>query len=188
MNMLGKTRSYAPRLALAGVALGGFVAIVLMAQALAFDVTALGVNDKELQPMAHFLVFGTLAVLLAKGAGDRYGLAWCVAMAVATVDEIHQIYVPGRFATLSDWTINLLGITTLLMLAKLLDPVLQYRAQQHKYRKVLIAEGQWQPMRFLRISPTQLKAQLKYMLRQRKVRRRLAPQHLPFASRATAIG
>lgn len=188
MFILGKVRCCVPRLAMMAAALGGFAAILVLAQAFAFDVTVLGVSDEALRPTAHFIVFGMLAVMLAKGAGDRYALAWCVAMAMATADEVHQMFVPGRYATLGDWLTNLLGVTTLLMLARLLDPLMQYRTQRKHYRKALTAEGRWRAARFLRVAPTLLKAQWAHMRRQRKLRNRHAPGPLPWQRNVTATG
>lgn len=68
--------------------------------------------------LAHFLVFGILGVLFAGALGPwkRSGLSWgeigIVTLLVAAYgasDELHQMFVPGRNASLFDLLFDSLG-------------------------------------------------------------------------------
>jgi VanZ family protein len=60
--------------------------------------------------LAHFLYYGTMAVLLAHGVGRRR--LWIPLLAVPLVgvlDEWHQLYVPGRESSVFDWMADVVG-------------------------------------------------------------------------------
>lgn len=73
-----------------------------------------GVSDK----FAHFVAYAVLAGLsLRAAAGGRWAgvnrRAALVALAVAcgygALDELHQVFTPGRFAGVDDWVADALG-------------------------------------------------------------------------------
>lgn len=60
----------------------------------------------------HFLYYGAMAFLLARGLGRRW--FWIAPFAVALVgalDEWHQLYVPGRDSSVYDWMTDAAGAT-----------------------------------------------------------------------------
>lgn len=69
--------------------------------------------------IAHFFIFGILGFLLARSIRitinpfwkNRYVL-WSILIGIVygLVDEWHQMYVPGRYTSLSDWIADFLGI------------------------------------------------------------------------------
>lgn len=70
--------------------------------------------------IAHFLEYLILAFLFYRGIrGERWrgGIpAWLIVLvtglAIASIDEYHQTYIPGRDANLLDWTADMTGIGT----------------------------------------------------------------------------
>ena len=80
------------------------------------------VVDLVLRKAAHLVVFGVLAVLLARALSpDRSGgsrtlvLAWLGTLAWAVSDEWHQTFVDGRVGHASDVAIDMLGATLALL-------------------------------------------------------------------------
>jgi VanZ family protein len=57
---------------------------------------------------AHALTFGSLALLLYL-ASRRYGLAFLLTALYGISDEIHQHFVPGRSADVTDWFADITG-------------------------------------------------------------------------------
>ena len=54
--------------------------------------------------VAHFTVFGVITALLSHGTANRAPLAVLAAVvAFAGLDELHQIFMPGRAAELLDF-------------------------------------------------------------------------------------
>lgn len=96
--------------------------LYLAARALGFEVQVAGISDQDIRPIAHFCVYGLLALLLAKALWDQYLLAWLIAIVLATGEEVHQLFVPFRYAGVTDWLINFAGITVFLLAGKLLLP------------------------------------------------------------------
>ncbi len=74
--------------------------------------------DLLIKKCGHFIAYGILA-LLARAAGFNYKSALVLVLAYAASDELHQLYVPGRFAALSDMVIDLLGGLSALLLHRL---------------------------------------------------------------------
>jgi VanZ family protein len=81
----------------------------------------MGVSDHLVDYTAHAVTFGllTLFAYLAfrHGAGSVPDNPWTAilaamafAAAYAAVDEVHQAFVPGRWATLPDWLADVAGI------------------------------------------------------------------------------
>lgn len=73
-----------------------------------------GVSDK----FGHFVGYGILGVLMIRGVSRarwsgvnaRAGLyAWTAAAAYGVSDEVHQLFVTNRSASLADWTADALG-------------------------------------------------------------------------------
>ena len=58
--------------------------------------------------VAHFGAYAVLAALLSLAAGNAK-LGWALAVAYGISDEIHQLFVPGRFASVGDLVADSLG-------------------------------------------------------------------------------
>ena len=59
---------------------------------------------------AHFVYYGTTAALLGHGVGRRWlWLPLILAPVIGALDEWHQLYVPGRDASVFDWMADALG-------------------------------------------------------------------------------
>ena len=82
---------------------------------------AIGIRDQVVDYTAHALLFAALALLVWWPLGDpralrlmprtgRLGTALIFAALYAASDELHQIAVPGRYATLPDWLADMAGI------------------------------------------------------------------------------
>jgi len=107
------------RLLAMSFAAAGFGVLFLAAQSLGFDLEVAGISDEAVRPIAHFSVYGALAVLLAKALWRQHLLAWLIAVLLATGEDVHQLFVPSRYATLTDWAVNVAGITAFLLVARL---------------------------------------------------------------------
>ena len=69
--------------------------------------------------LVHFIVFGILGFLMARSIYQFRGNFWrdkfifwsiLISSIYAASDEIHQSFVPGRFAGIGDWIADILGI------------------------------------------------------------------------------
>ncbi len=73
--------------------------------------------DTLLKKTGHFVVYAVLArlYLRAMNAGGKRGrwMAWGLAVLYAASDELHQSFVPGRHARLTDVLIDAAGAATL---------------------------------------------------------------------------
>ena len=103
-------------------ALWGFALLYLAARAFDGDYTVVGFSDNAVRLMAHFPVYGSLALLLAKALCNQYLLAWLISTVAATGEETHQLFVPFRFSSVEDWSVHMLGITVFLLAAYLITP------------------------------------------------------------------
>lgn len=75
--------------------------------------------DFIIKKNAHFFEFFILFLLLYNALPKKnHHLAFLIALLYAFSDEIHQLFVPGRTASLRDVLIDSLGITTALILEK----------------------------------------------------------------------
>lgn len=79
--------------------------------------------DTLQRKVAHLIVYGIFAVLLYGAFGGRDSFRrrrtfWCILIAAgyALTDEFHQIFVPGRNASLVDCGIDTVGATVALLL------------------------------------------------------------------------
>ncbi len=70
-------------------------------------------NCFDYAPLAHFIEFGVLAILILRASGIKdKNIYWTLIISVlyAVSDEIHQMFVAGRSAGIFDWLIDFLGI------------------------------------------------------------------------------
>ena len=116
---------WAQRLALMSIVAAGFAVLFLAARRFTADLGIIGLSDDAVRVIAHFCVYGTLAVLLAKALFSQYLLAWIVIVPLATGEELHQLFVPYRFCGIGDWAINMTGITVFLLAACYVWPALR---------------------------------------------------------------
>lgn len=92
---------------------GCIAATFFMAATLFFGAHEIGkVNSVPhlFHKVEHFLYYGSMAFLLARGLGRRW--FWIALLAVPLVgalDEWHQLYVPGRNSSVVDWMIDVAG-------------------------------------------------------------------------------
>ena len=69
----------------------------------------------ESSSLGHFGEYTVLGALLANALGNHVprSRAWMLAVAIASVygitDELHQLFVPGRFCDPADWVVDTLG-------------------------------------------------------------------------------
>ena len=77
----------------------------------------LGFVPPAIQNLLHIPLFGLLAwtwcralAIPSRTTGRVIVLAALISIAWSVFDELHQLYVPGRFASLTDMTLNLTGI------------------------------------------------------------------------------
>ena len=64
--------------------------------------------------VGHFILYGILGVLVFRALSDRrsaFGLAVLLCVAYGLLDEIHQIFVPGRTPSIWDLTADAIGAT-----------------------------------------------------------------------------
>jgi len=109
------------RLGPLAIACGGFAILYVAARQFTGDYGLIGLSDNAVRSIAHFTVFGGLALLMAKALFGQYLLCWVISVLLATGDEIHQLFIKFRFAGIEDWLINGVGISTFLLAGFLLD-------------------------------------------------------------------
>ncbi|CAN5211902.1 hypothetical protein BH23CHL1_BH23CHL1_01860 [soil metagenome] len=75
-----------------------------------------GISTQLLAVAGHLVAFGVLAILIAWGAGvdfrhlsRRTLAAYALTVFYGISDEIHQSFVPGRYATVEDIMIDAIG-------------------------------------------------------------------------------
>jgi hypothetical protein len=67
--------------------------------------------------VVHATYYGLMAILVDRGFGGRLPvLAMLVAIAVGAADEIHQLSVPLREASVADWAADILGAVVFTLL------------------------------------------------------------------------
>ena len=91
----------------------------------------IGVSDRLFDYSAHAATFGLLAILVWRAitACPRFLPAWLtarpklsagvIAALYAASDELHQRFVPGRWAKVSDWLVDVAGIVATLLVIHL---------------------------------------------------------------------
>lgn len=75
--------------------------------------------------LAHFGMYLGLGALVRRGAaltGRAWPppAVWAALVVFAATDELHQLLIPGRFASLVDWTVDSFGAATGLWLGALI--------------------------------------------------------------------
>lgn len=71
---------------------------------------AVGLFSTPWDKLAHFAVFSALTALLWLGTAGRAVFAIVVLVsAFGGLDEIHQVYLPGRSADIDDWLADVAG-------------------------------------------------------------------------------
>jgi len=103
------------------IVLGLFVA----AKTLSADMGVFGINEDIVRAVAHFGGFGVIAVLIAMATRNRLIIAGVVTLLIGAAEEIHQAFVPGRYASLGDWSINAAGVVVFLLVFATLLPTLR---------------------------------------------------------------
>ena len=92
---------------------GCIAAAFFMAVTLFFGALEIGkINSVPhlLHRVEHFLYYGSMAFLLARGLGRRsFWIALLAVPLVGALDEWHQLYVPGRNSSVADWMVDALG-------------------------------------------------------------------------------
>lgn len=91
--------------------------------------------------LLHFIEYGILGVLLSiafvKASPSWFPARWIwVSAALISIlygasDEIHQMYVPGRFATIADWVSDVIG-----SIAGVLGVYFYYRKKKIKKERI----------------------------------------------------
>ena len=78
--------------------------------------SGLGTADFVLRKIAHATEYAILGALLARALPEL--AAFCVGVAYAVSDEVHQHFVPGRHAALLDVAIDATGVLLGILLAR----------------------------------------------------------------------
>jgi VanZ family protein len=89
--------------------------------------SGLGTWDYVLRKLAHLTEYAILAVLLLRATGS-YAVAFALAIAYATSDEVHQLFVRGRHGSPVDVGIDAVGALVGLAVAR--SRVLPWSAQR----------------------------------------------------------
>ena len=89
--------------------------------ALAGDLSIAGLSDDQVRMVGHFGASGTVAAALALALKGRFITAWFITALLAAGDEAMQLAIPGRYATVGDWLIDLAGITTFIVILSIVS-------------------------------------------------------------------
>ena len=86
--------------------------------------------------LAHLAEYGIFSLLLYRslstpGGGERQGASWSVlaAAAYSLTDEFHQLFVPGRHASIADCAIDSTGAAVALLLVLGYRRLISYREE-----------------------------------------------------------
>lgn len=111
---------------------GAWAALILIATTVPVTELAFRAPARWLDKLVHgtlYLVLGWLVGAALCATGRRSVPAWAfglVALAFfALLDEAHQLWLPGRVASLGDWAADVLGATMGLTVGMILWRVLQ---------------------------------------------------------------
>ena len=58
--------------------------------------------------LLHFASYAALAFCVGRASGS-FALAWVLVAWLGAIDEVHQAYVPGREAGITDWWFDFFG-------------------------------------------------------------------------------
>lgn len=103
------------RIIAATVAIAGFATLYLAAKAFGVTLHIGSITDHEIRPFCHFFTYGTLAVIVHAALRRSVWLSWIIALSLAWGEEFHQFFVPGRYFTIGDLTINFLAVSIFLL-------------------------------------------------------------------------
>lgn len=87
-----------------------------------------GISSQLMAVAGHLIAFGVLAILIAWGTGIDFSplsrrmlAAYALTVFYGVSDEIHQSFVPGRYATVQDVAIDAIGAAAGLSVMCLVD-------------------------------------------------------------------
>lgn len=72
---------------------------------------AVGLVQAPWDKLAHAASFGLLAAMVELAIRPRAWLFFALPLATSAVDEMHQIFLPGRYASLGDWLAAAVGVS-----------------------------------------------------------------------------
>jgi VanZ family protein len=71
---------------------------------------AVGLFPEPWDKLAHVIAFGTLAALFEVTLRPRWWIFFALPLAVSAADEFHQVFLPGRSASVEDWVAGAVGV------------------------------------------------------------------------------
>jgi VanZ family protein len=71
---------------------------------------AAGLIPAPWDKLAHVVSFGLLTFMLELALRPPTWLLAALPLSVSALDEFHQAFLPGRYASLEDWLAGLLGV------------------------------------------------------------------------------
>ncbi|WP_409290480.1 VanZ family protein [Peribacillus sp. SCS-37] len=83
-----------------------------------------------LRKSAHVAVFGILAILTDFLLRRKSAVSWLLTTLYAAADEIHQMYMPGRTASIMDVLLDSLAALLFLTILQFLHPPKEKRADR----------------------------------------------------------
>ena len=95
-----------------------FAALFLFSPWISGDVDVFDLPDVVVHNVAHVVVYGVLTLLLAAAFGGRALRAGALTLVLSAAEELHQIPLPERTASVQDWLLNLVGVVLALLLLK----------------------------------------------------------------------
>ena len=87
----------------------------------------IGINFSD--SLIHFVEFGLFGIFLYRAFrypfpfSKPYLMTLCVGIPFAILDEIHQLFVPGRYCELSDFFADTLGLVVFAGISALIHPL-----------------------------------------------------------------
>jgi len=80
---------------------------------------AVGLFEPPMDKVVHFFYYALITLCLGRLIGLRLILSILFALSIGIADEIHQLYLPGRSADISDLMADALGIALSAIVIKL---------------------------------------------------------------------
>ncbi len=71
---------------------------------------AVGLIPAPWDKLGHAISFGLLAMMLELALRPRWWLFFALPLAVSAADEVHQAFLPGRYASVEDWLAGAAGV------------------------------------------------------------------------------
>lgn len=100
------------------IALLGMIAFVVGLFVGGAQPVAVGLFKPPWDKLAHVVAFGSFAVLVELALRPRVAVLIGLPMLVSALDEIHQIWLPGRSAGLDDWLAGGVGVLLVFVLLR----------------------------------------------------------------------